>query len=456
MVAATREVSPEGVNPGLRQIAWRYSAVLVWAVAALLTCRFYSVVTTYAVNLFFFDEWDIYEGLFHGSPSWRLFLQQHGPHRQGLGVLIVAWLLREANWDSRVQAYAIGAAIVVAMALAIHLKTIVLGRLGFFDIIVPVIFLGLGQWEVLLSAPGPSAQAFPLLLVVAYCWAWVQKKEALRYTAIVALNFLLIYTGYGIFVALITLVLLALDCYQRRKAADDNVIAPFLAWIASAVSLASFFYGYTFNPAADCYHFPYRNPAAYFWFMGLMFAKFLGIKHGVVLPALLGIAILIVLMAVLALNFWLVSKRGIAQHGSLLVVILTGYSLIYAAAAAVGRVCLGMEAAGFSRNLTLLIPGFLGIYFHLLMSRTRYSRTLLMTTLLAAVLPSCVQRNHKEIEGFSAMKRAWKDCYRAAENVQYCDNLSGLQLYPRPEATHLEQKLNYLKQNRLNLYANTQ
>src|SRR5208282_2937532 len=126
-------------------------------------------------------------------------LQQHGPHRQGLGATLVVWLLKGANWDSRVQAYAIAAAIVLAMALAIRLKIIVLGPLWFFDVIIPVIFLGLGQWEVLLSGPGPSAQAFPLLLLIAYCLAWVQEPVWLRYTAIAALNFLLIYTGYGIF-----------------------------------------------------------------------------------------------------------------------------------------------------------------------------------------------------------------------------------------------------------------
>ncbi len=449
MVSAARRIPHPGVNP-----VRRYSAAVVWAVAAVLAYRFYRVVTTYAVNLFFFDEWDIYDGLFHGSPWWHLFLEQHGPHRQGLGVTLVAWLLKGTNWDSRVQAYAIAAAIVLAMALAIRLKTVALGPLWFFDIIIPVIFLGLGQWEVLLSAPGPSAQAFPLLLLLAYCLAWVQERAWLRYTAIAALNFLLIYTGYGIFVAIITLVLLPLDCYHRLRTRSGSVIAPFLAWIASVASLGAFLHGYIFNPAADCYHFPYRNPAAYPWFMGLMLAKFLGIKHGVLFPALVGMALVIVLAGVLVRNLWLVWKDGTAQYGSLVVVILTGYSLLYAAAAAIGRVCLGMEAAGSSRNLTLLIPGFLGIYFHLLMSRSGYSRTLLLTALFVAVLPACIQRNHKEIENFSAMKHAWKDCYLASENVPYCDSSSHLQLYPWPPA--IQDKLNYLKQNRLNLYANAQ
>jgi hypothetical protein len=438
------------VNPDLRAHAWRYSAVVVWAIAVVLVYRFYRVIKTYAVNLFFFDEWDVYDGLFHGSPWWRFFLEQHGPHREGLGVTSVAWLLRETNWDSRLQAYTIGAAIVLAMALALRLKIIVFGPLGFFDIIIPVIFLGLGQWEILLSGPGPSAQAFPLLLLVAYCLAWVQERSWLRYPAIVGLHFLLIYTGYGIFVAVITLAMLALDCYQMG---GGSLKGPMLAWMASAAMLGSFFYGYVFNPAVDCYHFPYRNPAAYPWFMGLMFAKFLGIKHGTVFPAFIGILVVIILAGMLARNFWLILRGGFTHHGSLVVVILTGYSLIYTAGAAIGRVCLGMEAAGSSRNVTLLIPGFLGIYFHLLMSRNGCKRTLLVTALFAAVLPSCLQRNHKEIEGFSAMKHTWKDCYRATENVQYCDSFSHLQLYPRPNAIHLQEKLDYLKRNRLNLYA---
>jgi hypothetical protein len=135
-------------------------------------------------------------------------------------------------------------------------------------------------------------------------------------------------------------------------------------------------------------------------------------------------------------------------------VILTAYTLLYATAAAIGRVCLGFEAAGSSRNLTLLIPGFLGIYFYLLMLDHSCRRTLLMSVLVVAVLPACLQRNHKEIEGFSAMKRTWKNCYRTAENVEYCDAFSHLLLYSQPEATHLRAKLAFLKRNRLNLYAN--
>lgn len=440
---------PPSTATGLHQYQRHYGAYFVWAVAGALVVRFYWVVSRYSVNLFFFDEWDVYAGLFRGWPWWKFFLQEHGPHRQGLGVAVVVWLLRATHWDSRVQAYAIAGAIVLAMLLAIRLKLWLFGPLQFFDVIIPIVFLGLGQWEVLLSAPGPSAQAFPLLLLTVYCLSWLVMKTCVRYTSIVLANFLLIYTGYGIFVLPITLLLLAIDCWQnRRKAAE--LIAPFSALVLSALSLALFLHKYVFNPAADCFHFPYHNPAAYPWFMGLMLAKFLGIKHGTMLPGVIGLLVLLIIIAVCVRSLWVLIKD--MNPRAVIVLILTGYTLIYAAAAAIGRVCMGLEAAQSSRNLTLLIPAFIGIYFYLLSLNPIGKARIATAVLLLAVLPGCIQRNHKEIEGFSGMKTAWKACYLANEKIAYCDAVSHLQLYPHPDAIDLSNKLDYLKRKHLNLY----
>jgi hypothetical protein len=430
-----------------------YGGLLVWATAAVLAYRFYWIVSRYAVNLFFFDEWDVYDGLFRGWPWWQIFLQEHGPHRQGLGVTLVSWLLQARRWDSRWQAYVIAAALVLATILAIRLKQRTFGALQLFDVVIPVMFLGVGQWEVLLSAPGPSAQAFPLLLLMAYCLAWLQQRYWLRYSSVTMLNFLLIFTGYGIFATVLNLALLGLECWRERRS-RQRLVGPVLALAASAASLAAFFHGYVFAPAVSCYEFPYRDPAAYPLFMALMFAKYLGLKHGMVVPAVLGLVTLLLLLCVLAASsVQLLSTR---TPDSRVTVILTGYTFLYASAAAVGRVCLGMEAAGASRNLTLLIPGFLGLYFYLLSRGHGYKRNLMMVALLVAILPSCIQRNHKEIEGFSAMKRAWKSCYLAHENIEYCDGFSHLhQLYRPSDSNRLRKKLDFLQRNRLNLYANS-
>lgn len=430
--------------------AKRYSHLVVWIVGALLIFRFCHVVAKYAVNLFFFDEWDVYDGLFQDWPWWHFFLQEHGPHRQGLGVTVVVWLLRATHWDSRVQSYAIASAIVLAMLAALWLKTRVFGALQLSDVIIPILFMGLGQWEILLSAPGPSAQAFPLLLLIAYCIAWTQESSFWRYVGVLVLNFLLIYTGYGIFVAVISLALLALDSWHTMRT-GKNVRAPATAWIASAAPLGSFFYRYVFNPAASCYHFPAPHPTAYLWFIGVMFAKFLGIKHSTSVPLIAGLVFVIAIVYT-SVRSWSLAAPHLDRR-EVVISILTTYTLVYAAAAAIGRVCLGMEAAGSSRNLTLLIPGFLGIYFCLLAGKHNHQPSWMIAALFLAVLPGCLQRNHKEIEGFSEMKRAWKSCYLSTENINYCDAVSHFQIYPSPEATHLRQKLHFLKQNHLNLYA---
>jgi hypothetical protein len=120
-------------------------------------------------------------------------------------------------------------------------------------------------------------------------------------------------------------------------------------------------------------------------------------------------------------------------RASLLIFILTGNTLIYASAAAVGRVCLGTPAAQSSRNMTLLIPAFLGIYFHIL-AKPRGPQA---SIFLGHNIPdSCFQRDsayHKGLEGFSGKKRDWKQCYLAHEDIQFYDQATGFRIYPSPE-----------------------
>lgn len=48
----------------------------------------------------------------------------------------------------------------------------------------------------------------------------------------------------------------------------------------------------------------------------------------------------------------------------------------------------------------------------------------------------------------------WKNCYLRLEDVGRCDEITNFTIYPPPEtATHLQEKLPYLKQHQLNLYA---
>ena len=106
-----------------------------------------------------------------------------------------------------------------------------------------------------------------------------------------------------------------------------------------------------------------------------------------------------------------------------------------------------------SRYMIYLVPGFLAIYFYLLMCRDKLGKWPIATLLLLALLASFPTGvAHK-----GTMQKArldWKNCYLRLENVERCDEITHFSIYPRPETTtHLQEKLLDLKQRHLNLYA---
>jgi hypothetical protein len=54
---------------------------------------------------------------------------------------------------------------------------------------------------------------------------------------------------------------------------------------------------------------------------------------------------------------------------------------------------------------------------------------------------------------FSGIKQRWRTCYLQSEGVTHCDEVAGFPIHPRREQTHLDEKLRFLKENHLNLYA---
>jgi hypothetical protein len=61
----------------------------------------------------------------------------------------------------------------------------------------------------------------------------------------------------------------------------------------------------------------------------------------------------------------------------------------------------------------------------------------------------------EEAGGFADAKRRWRNCYLRTGDVHYCDKNADFKLYPVPEETQLQQKLDYLKAHHLNLFAHS-
>lgn len=448
-------------------------AVRVWIalVTALLGYRFFHFIWLNAVNIPFWDQWDFLTSFFaggHPSPS-TLFLWQHGPVREGLGLIADKYLYAATAWNIRAESFFIGGCIFAAMLLALALARRSFGRLSWMDAAIPLIFLTLIQWETMIGTPNPAYSAIPLLLILLYSFALLQPGYLLRYGLLLALDFLLIYTGFGLFMGIVTICVFALECYWRlRGPASVPAAVPWLGLALAAATLGSFFIHYTFSPAADCFTFPHPPFQPYLVFFTVMFANFSGIwippDHGWIPPVaamrIAGTIPMLVLGVVFLIQVWRLLKSGSSRRIALVAGSLIAFSGLFALNTAIGRTCLGPGGAFGSRYASLLIPAFLGLYLsvrELLVSfpQVHYGaalRGLAVALLAILVVPGSVVT--PTLYGYWASgKRAWANCYLQTGDIAACDSRTHFQIYPNPATTELKRKLDYLKDRRLSLFA---
>jgi hypothetical protein len=426
--------------------------ILVLAVDVVLAFRLFLTIRTEAVNIFYWDQWDFNDPiLFHPQPFWQAFWHQHGPHRQGLGAFVGLLVGRVSHWSTRADAFSIAIIVVIASLCALWLKKRLFVSLTYSDVIIPMLFFTRVQWETFLGTTNPAHGSVPVLLVVVYGLAWTCRRDILKYPLIVIFDFLAIFTGFGLFLGFVTPALLALDAYQTGRSKGGMPSHAIAACLVSAASIVSFFADYTRNP--DCLGFIHSHPASYLAFVTMMFSGFLAARGfyfsvasgGIVVAMLIGVAVAQIR------RFFLASADN--RNMSAIVLALISFSLLFSSGTAAGRICIESGSAQTSRYMIYLAPAFLGIYFYVLSLygkvRTWSVATLLVLSLLAS-FPTGVA--HK-----GTMEKArldWKNCYLRLEDVERCDDITNSTLYPRPEAaTHLQEKLLYLKQHQLNLYA---
>lgn len=126
--------------PAQKQSFWILSLVFLATIA--LAARLLTLISRYAANVFFMDQWDFNDAtLFQPHSLWEMFRWQHGPHRQGLGAVISFLIEPHFHWNSRCESFLAGAMVILAALCALWLKQRLFGALTVFDVCIPVIFL---------------------------------------------------------------------------------------------------------------------------------------------------------------------------------------------------------------------------------------------------------------------------------------------------------------------------
>ena len=425
--------------------------IFVGLVFLVLVVRFFTLISTYAVNVFFVDQWDFNDGtLFQHHTLWQMFDWQHGPPRLGVGALFERLVDPLFRWNSRTESFIVGVLIVIATVCALWLKRRLYGRLSYSDAIIPLIFLSPLQYETLFVVENFAHGPMPLILILLFCLAWTCRDLYFRYGLVLTLNFLTIYTGFGLFLGLLTPLILAIEYWVNLRKTGRGLAYFVAPQLLSLASLGSFFIGFKSQPAADCFAYQVQPIAGYVRFSVLMFAPFFGAQGTDALPTLAGILAASALLAVSAFSgICLLRERGAQWTRHAVIAALSAYCLLFCMATAYGRLCRGLQFAQDSRYVIYLNLGVLGLYFFLLTISDKVIRNTLVVFFGLSLLGTIVsgQRSRKDMLYWHDIKATWKNCYLATGNLRECNKVSWV--YPgAPEVTHLQEKLDFLKRTR--------
>ena len=234
----------------------------------------------------------------------------------------------------------------------------------------------------------------------------------------------------------------------------------FVPLILSLASLGSFFEGYKLLPGVDCFSLQPHSPTNYVVFVDLMLAHFFGARGSrlrVSIP--LGTVVLAAMVFVLISCVRRLKSKTYTAKDSVPAVFIA-YGLLFCAATAYGRSCLGAFAAFAGRYSEYTGLGVLGLYFYSLgylpTGHKQWARRMLLGLLLAILLIGSVPippADRYAMQYYHDVKTKWRNCYLRTEDIQKCDQAAGLWIYPAPERTDLKEKLEYLKESKQNLYS---
>lgn len=428
-------------------MARRLSILIVAAVFLGLAWRQNLLVDRFAVNMMYWDQWDFYIPLFQHQGPWAVFTEQHGPHREGVGLLVTQVLARLSGWNSRWDAFGVSYCLITAGGVALLLVR----RCGVSGVLplaaVPLLFFNIHEYETFIGPANLSHGGMPMLLLMLYSLAWFIRSARWRWLMLAALTFLLIFTGFGLFVGLLTPPLAIVEAIQAWRGGERE-----RAWLAisalgmSAVSWALFFHGYYFLNLVP------SGPASLgqiLCFLCLMLARFFGVTGTGSASVGFGMAVALIVALIAVWQARKVLLRGVAENPrSAVLFCLTSYALIYCFVTAYGR-AVGNPAA--SRYVPLTMPAPLAIFLVLAGAGGRLRSASLGISYAVLLAIGTTQLQPAEMESirfYSEGRKAWKAAYLATHDEAKADAASHFAVFPRP----IPERLKYLEEHRLNLF----
>jgi hypothetical protein len=239
--------------PVARGVKWGLGVL-----AVLLVANWVAAVARFQVNVPNWDHWDYSVPLYDEGTAWTLFDRQHGPHRQGIAFVVQSWVMRLSGWDSRVDSMWVVTLLTITSLLTLYWRWLDRSRLGWGDAWLPAAVLSMVAYESVLGTPNSAHSVVPLLLLVIAAIVWLRAPDVWRGPVTGGLAFLALFTGFGIFGAVILcgllLAELARATMQRKR---SSVLAMGAGVLLAIAGIVLFGVGYEFAPASEGYAFPH-------------------------------------------------------------------------------------------------------------------------------------------------------------------------------------------------------
>ncbi len=433
-------------TPGFIRILNLLSLSLVLFVVV----RWFYAIYTYSVNLLYWDQWGFYDLMFNAQSYQEAFTYQFGPHRMGIGMVLTKMLATWSGWNTRVDAFTVGSLVFLAAVLALVLKRSIYRKVDYLDTVLAMLFLTTAQHEIFTATPIVAHGAMPLFLIMVYCLLW-NMNSPLKYGMLLFVNFLLVFTGFGFFMGLISIFLFLLAWVKNKNKSRLSSLYLGICLFIAILTVAAFFKDYNFAPfpgrAGSESREWYRYAAFIFKGLGRFAAKTNEIS---ILVGFVVFGVISMVLLIHAFRLW----KGDKQKESRTIVILTSYTLLFLIGVSYGRAFLdeSVDGAYASRYVTHLLPAAAGVYFHV--CGRAHSKKLLRYALFLILLYTTFhsKAHFKSMEQFKKKKTTWVETYLSTERIDKANQEAQFMIHPAPEQTRLQEKLVYLKENKLNLY----
>jgi hypothetical protein len=117
---------------------------------------------------------------------------------------------------------------------------------------------------------------------------------------------------------------------------------------------------------------------------------------------------------------------------------------------------MSVGAGKVSRYVPYLTPAFLALYYWILLQHKNKKRQLGIYALVALSLIGAFRVHPVDLQTATMFKQGkdqWADCYKSIKDIEKCTEITQFQIHPHPHEVQLKDKLDYLEQHHLNLFA---